>query len=484
MKYLKYQWPIIALAFLFFIFSCREDNNIQEIPKGKISIGLQADPSISIATGRLMSVNTDSFRVAICNAAGMEIIAFEDFIEIQEEIEVDTGEYYVTAKSDNSSSAAFDNPIYSGTSNRFHVKANEVAPVFVNCSISNFLISVLYSEKLADHFNGWETMIFNNSDTLVFEQNETRAGYFELTPVTVHCTLYYTKSDLSPGVIDLSGIIADPKPKTHYMVNIISPEVNGFLNPIEIVVDESVDTVNITLNDCQALKTMDGILALYPFDNNLIDAGSGHFNGIGQGTILFSEQLMCNSALKLKDTSEYHMYNGVHIPNSLPTDEYTVAFWMSLDTLKNHHSIFMLNRTNNWMYSDFWIFIAEKRIAVLQNLKDTRRTNYVINSTFSGEFLASTELQSDETFFIACVYKLQTIYIYINGRLDAIYPNIGPHTNTSQEGEILIGICPNPNDMVKPWAYQYIGALDEFAIFNRGLSEGEIKAIYLLGINI
>ncbi|HLF34213.1 MAG TPA: DUF4493 domain-containing protein [Cyclobacteriaceae bacterium] len=471
---------ILFLLPVLFMFSCQDENKVHEKVKGKVSLSLLVDPSVTTESGRMMAVNTDSFRISVKNASGGEVLSYERFMDVPAEIEIDTGQYYITAESVNSTSAAFDNPHYTGTSDTFHVVPKEVIPVSLVCALNNFMVSIQYSDQVVNNFDSWETNVFNTVDTLIFSQDETKPGYFEVGPLTVRCTLNYTKSDLTQGVIIITGNISEPLPKIHYIVT-IDASINGFIKPIDITVDESSDTIRIVLTNFSSVNMIEGLIGLYTFNANLLDTSPLHNDGYGEGTIIYSDQLLYHSALKLVDTSEYHMFNYFRIPNNLPVNEYAVTFWISLDSLKNNLSIFALNRTDNWMYSDFWIFITENRLAILQNLQDTRRTDYIINSTYSDEFLASAELQPGIIYFVACIYKQNALSIYVNGELYAEYANIDPHTNTSMEGEIFVGVCPSPNS---PYlAYQFIGAIDDLSIFSRGINEVEIQSLYLSGLN-
>ena len=230
-----------------FLSSCNEEEPPENV-KGSLSLELVVDASISIEEGRLAEVATDNFKVIVYNQADQAVATFENFIQMPDEVELDAGSYYVVAHSNNEASAAFENPYYYGESSVFEVKEKQVVPVSITCEQYNFGISVVYSDYVVSNFDSYSTEVKNASAALNYAGDETRVGYFEIAPLTITATLIYTKSDDSQAVIEVTGSIDEPVRKTNYIIT-IDANLNGSISPIEITVDETTSTVNLSLQN-------------------------------------------------------------------------------------------------------------------------------------------------------------------------------------------------------------------------------------------
>ncbi len=248
---MKRLYTVISLIVLIaFYFSACNKNDDQVTPKAKgtIVLNLDIDVTLNIAQGRTQEVVTDDFKIIIYDTLGNEIISFERYADIEGEIELDTGFYYVVAHSNNLVPAAFENPYYYGESEVFKISEKEVKAVEITCTLGNFMVTIEYSDYVIAKFNNWETLVGNDTDTLEFVKEETRAGYFHVAPFSVKASLYYTKSDDSPGTIIVTGTVDDPKPKTHYIIT-IDATINGSINHINISVDETSDATYLAFSN-------------------------------------------------------------------------------------------------------------------------------------------------------------------------------------------------------------------------------------------
>ena len=230
------------------VFSSCEEEETPSRVKGKISLNLNIDATISVQGGRLMEVSADTFKVVIYNQGDQAVESFENFSEMPDEVELDTGTYYVVAHSNNEVSAAFESPYYFGESAVFQVKEKQVVPVAITCEQYNFGISVLYSDYVVANFDSYSTEITNATTTLSYVGDETRIGHFEVAAVTIKATLNYTKSDNSAAVIEVSGVIDSPTRKTHYIIT-IDAKLNGSISPIGISVDETSESISMVLSN-------------------------------------------------------------------------------------------------------------------------------------------------------------------------------------------------------------------------------------------
>ena len=170
-------------------------------------------------------------------------------------IALEPGSYYVEAHSDNDLPAAFENPYYVGNSGEFTLNSDESRTVQITCSLANTIVSVAYDPALADNFTNFSTTVSTGSDSLVFEKDETRWGYFRPLPMTIRVDLTWKNPDGSDNHKILSGNIADPQSKHHYEISVNASVEKGkallslFLDETEIpieVVEVGGDPVIVT----------------------------------------------------------------------------------------------------------------------------------------------------------------------------------------------------------------------------------------------
>ena len=247
MKRMNTLW-IASLILIGVVFSgCQEEETPLRV-KGKISLDLNIDDALSVEGGRLTEVSADTFKVVIYNQADQAVETYDNFSDMPDEVELDTGTYYVVAHSNNEASAAFENPYYYGESSEFQVKEKQVVPIVITCELYNFGISVVYSDYVVANFDSYSTDITNATTTLSYAGDETRIGHFEVAAVTIKATLSYTKSDNSAAVIEVTGSISSPVRKTHYIIT-IDAQLNGSISPIGITVDETTESISLVLSN-------------------------------------------------------------------------------------------------------------------------------------------------------------------------------------------------------------------------------------------
>jgi len=210
----------------------------------------------------------------------------------------------------------------------------------------------------------------------------------------------------------------------------------------------------------------EGLMALYTFEMNTDDMSSNGNHGIENGDKHYVDGVIG----KARMFDRVGGYEYILIPNTISEDEYTISFWVKLNSINSHHSLLMLNSTSSWGGSDLWIFTSHSRIAVIQEGEDLRygRTSAI--------FQGSEELIEDTIYFITCSFKNGVLSIYLDSRLYAQYNNVKRiNTNASK---INIGISPNGTGK-----YQINGYIDQLRLYNRALSNNEIVALFDKGIN-
>lgn len=242
----------MVCAILLF-FACEEDNEIPQEPSiGYLSLKL--DLNIENLTARSQAVNTDDWSVVIYDAGDVEIYSFENYSEMPDEVELEEGDYYVLVSSEDES-VAFDNPFYTGTSEIFTIVKGDIVEVSVTAELANVKVSVQYSNAIQEDFTSWQTTVTSTSGTLVFNQGETRSGYFPAgEALEMSADLTFTKSDQSTETRNVSGTITETQGKDHYIITVDYTLENGVLSPLNILVDESTNDIPVDLSP-SALST-------------------------------------------------------------------------------------------------------------------------------------------------------------------------------------------------------------------------------------
>ena len=151
---------LFLLSSLFFVLSCKKDDDSKpSYESGKLSVNV----GVEIFTGNIdtnlkSTLDEDDFKVLIYKNTGEVVITYERAADMPVEIDLEPGEYYVTAHSNNFLPVAFENPYYYGRSENFALDNEEHRTVTVNCELANCAVSVIYSDNIlsdfTDYYNG------------------------------------------------------------------------------------------------------------------------------------------------------------------------------------------------------------------------------------------------------------------------------------------------------------------------------------------
>ncbi len=228
----KLFYAVIVMMTTIFI-SCNKDIPGPNGKTGKIHIDIGASINIDELGGKFKTIPLlDDFKVMVYQADGTLALTFETVLGMPDTIDLPIGEYYVEAFSDNNLPAEFENPYYHGSSDVFVVSSNAHSSVEVTCFLSNTIVSVIYSENIINNFVSYSTTVSSESGALIFDENETRKGYFQTSPLDISVDLSYQKPDGTIISKNLTGNIPVPLSNRHYQVNVnasISSGMASFL---------------------------------------------------------------------------------------------------------------------------------------------------------------------------------------------------------------------------------------------------------------
>jgi Domain of unknown function (DUF4493)/Lamin Tail Domain len=236
---------LCLVIFLALLFSCKKDDILSESAKGTLVIHIGLFISIDDEENALKStVAGEEFLVTIFNSLGVQVMQFAHASEIPDEIEIEPGEYYVTAHSNNNLPAAFENPYYYGETPRFTISSGNLQAVTVNCQLANTIVTILYSDQVKNNFTDYATTVSTSAGSLVYQKDEIRAGYFQPLPLTISVALTWQKDDGSSVNKTLSGMISSPLARKKYEIHVDASSMEGSA-AFQINVDESNDTPEI-----------------------------------------------------------------------------------------------------------------------------------------------------------------------------------------------------------------------------------------------
>lgn len=246
---MKNKYHLLAFMLFLAMISCQKEEAEQEKPKGSLHLDI----------GVLISVNErpslykaapvlDEFNVHIYSADHTEIFAFDNVTDMPANIDLETGDYYVIAYSDNNLPADFENPYYFGQTDPFTITSNTQENVQVNCLLANTIVSVVYSDNIINNFTGYVCTVSSDAGSLVYIEDETRWGYFQTLPLNILAQLTYLKPDGSESTKTMTGSIPSPVPNRHYEIT-VDASIDEGMASFQVLMDETavvLETINLS----------------------------------------------------------------------------------------------------------------------------------------------------------------------------------------------------------------------------------------------
>ncbi len=241
---------LLIVLFIGLLFNqCKKDNvKPDKREPGQLQIEVGLEINVGDVGGKLKStMGVDEFTVIIYQSDGTEVISYENYSDVPASIDLEPGDYYVVAHSGNWNAAAFENPYYFGQSETFTISSGENESVSVNCGLANCMVTIVYSQNILDNFTNYSTTVTTDAGSLIFDKNETRAGYFDPQPISIVATLEY-ETESGTATKTLLGSIDNPVAKKHYEIHVDATIDNGTAG-LAINLDESTDLEIVDVSD-------------------------------------------------------------------------------------------------------------------------------------------------------------------------------------------------------------------------------------------
>jgi hypothetical protein len=236
---MKNRYAFLAAVLATCLTSCQKQWTDPPEQTGTLHIDIGLFIRVNDVNQMLKStLQTEDFRVFIYSSDGTEVLTYDRASDMPEEIVLTTGDYYVAATSDNDLPAAFENPYYYGESEMFTIGSEQLQTVSVTCAMANTMVTVVYSGRTLDSFATCETTVASSLGALVFDREETRAGYFRTLPLNITAVLTRQKADGSEDVRTLTGNINMPLANRHYEIHIDAAAEEGTA-AFQILLDDS-----------------------------------------------------------------------------------------------------------------------------------------------------------------------------------------------------------------------------------------------------
>ena len=222
-----------------FVISCQKEEALNHKETGSLHINIESAIHVNEVNSHLKAApEIEDFKVTIYQSDGSEVMTFDSATVRPDTIELEVGDYYVEAHSDNNLPAAFDNPYYYGISEIFSIASNARHTVLVNCLLANTIVTVVYSNNVISGFSDYETTVSSALDSLVFLMGETRKGYFQPLPLEISVELSYEKSDGTLVSNTLTGSIPFPLANRHYEI-FVDASISEGLAAFQISMDST-----------------------------------------------------------------------------------------------------------------------------------------------------------------------------------------------------------------------------------------------------
>ena len=214
----------------------------------------------------------------------------------------------------------------------------------------------------------------------------------------------------------------------------------------------------------------DGLIAYYPFNGSANDESGNGRNCITYGAVLSMDRFgNANSSYEFDGIDDYLSSSST----GLPTAERTTSLWFFANSLLSNPASVLFgyggNDTFSWTGASWWLYVNSSRIGVACHC-DSPVTPYY---TYGYSLLA--EWQS----LIAKTSSLGT-QLYLNGELVASNGTFVNNTIVTNKN-MTIGVCVGgygEAPFTNPDVTYFHGKIDDVRIYNRALTETEIRALY------
>ena len=238
---------MIVSAAVAVLASCNK--NVVENPQamGSLSLALSYEGEYQTKAD-VPEVNVNNFKITLERPVDGYVRVFT-YSELKRQIDNEggvplvPGNYEITASSPDNAPAAFEQPIFEGSS-EFTIKTGEVTSVAVNCTLQNMMVTIEPTSSFTNELVNYTVVIDNGAGTLVWTKEEVErgvAGYFTVAPLHIHVDGFRYIDDLAPAAV-FDGDITNVAAKDHHIIRLDAVNT-GAVSGIEIKVDYTTNDI-------------------------------------------------------------------------------------------------------------------------------------------------------------------------------------------------------------------------------------------------
>ena len=216
---------------------------------------LEMKVSTSSADYLTKATNSDikEFVISITREADGWTRTYPRYADMPQQLNLGSGNYTVTASSLYQEPAAWNQPIYSGSAN-FSIKAGELTPVSIVCSLSNMKVTIVPSDNFNEEVSSYTVTVTNAASweaadvadkTLSWvksdEQDDIaagKAGYFTVAPLLVKVDGYRSIDPDGNNECHAELVINSVAARDHHEIK-LDARVTGQAG-FQLVIDDSL----------------------------------------------------------------------------------------------------------------------------------------------------------------------------------------------------------------------------------------------------
>ena len=158
---------------------------------------------------------------------------------VNKPVQLATGSYTVSAVSVGGKDAAWDQPLFAGSTN-FEVKPNTVSPVKIKCALTNAVVSINCSDTFTTEVSDYNIKVSDAKGNFLTwtRENIGNDGYF--TAKELNVTIEGKRSLDGNSTATVTGTIQNIQAKDHITLN-IDARVTGQVQQIVVTVETKVN---------------------------------------------------------------------------------------------------------------------------------------------------------------------------------------------------------------------------------------------------
>lgn len=161
-----------------------DKDGMGEFHKSSLNLDVISGDGVNVITrAGEENVNINDFKIQFRKDGILEkTVVYKDMPDV---VMLDPGVYRITARYNDDEDAAWDNPVFEGTSGEFSVTAGSITSDIdpIKCVLMNVKVSIVFDQSLMNEIDadGYiEVKLGNNGPGLKYYKNETKAGYFRI----------------------------------------------------------------------------------------------------------------------------------------------------------------------------------------------------------------------------------------------------------------------------------------------------------------